>query len=261
MEPLVTNNPELKSHEPSLLSSTILLFLLFPLHKFFSRRFIITDQHPQYYNSLRLLVTIKKKYPRNSRWLVRRKEKDRFVQVKLKYHFRFSNWFIKRHLMIYYWSLKYLASNGSIKIGMPVTAMRNSNRKVTALLFLFLCSLHLPPFSSFCPSSSLSVMLRSRGQHLSPILPRLTSGGSTSVTGDPSRCLFGDTAEDTRASFFALVGAPRPSTALNTRPIIHYRSSIAFEFSVYNLADFGDIYIFAMTRVNHCNKFLCSMIN
>lgn len=58
MEPLVTNNPELKPHEPSLLSSTILLF---PLHKFFSRRFIITDQHPQYYNSLRVLVTIKKK--------------------------------------------------------------------------------------------------------------------------------------------------------------------------------------------------------
>lgn len=148
---------------------------------------------------------------------------------------------------------------------MPVTAMRNSNRKVTAPLFLFLCSLRLPPaspFSSFCPSSSLSVMLRSRGQHLSPILPRLTSGGSTSVTGDPSRCLFGDTAEDTRASFFALVGAPRPSTALNTRPIIHYRSSIAFEFSVYILADFKDIYgIFAMARVNHCNKFLCSMIN
>lgn len=72
---------------------------------------------------------------------------------------------------------------------LPATAMRNSIRKVTTLLFLFPPSCSFPPsssshsfFSSFYPSSPLSVMIWSCGQHLSPILPRLTSGGSTSVT-------------------------------------------------------------------------------
>lgn len=71
---------------------------------------------------------------------------------------------------------------------LPATAMRNSIRKVTTPLFLFPPVPSPPPssshsfFSSFRPSSPLSVMLWSCGQHLSPILPRLTSGGSTSVT-------------------------------------------------------------------------------
>lgn len=71
---------------------------------------------------------------------------------------------------------------------------------LTSLLFVLL------PFYS--PLYMYST--RSRGQHLSPILSRLTSGGSASVTDCPSRCLFGHRTEDIRPLFcFVNVFHPR----------------------------------------------------
>lgn len=136
MKPLVTNNPELKPHEPSLLSSTVLSF---PLHTFFSPRFIITDQHPQYYNSSRSSKRIREIRRVQSRGRKRASFTFEWNQ-NVVLTFGRTDW---KRASDLFWTLE-ISRIQPRKI-LPAAAMRNSIRKVmTPCSFLFF----FPPPSS-----------------------------------------------------------------------------------------------------------------
>lgn len=95
---------------------------------------------------------------------------------------------------------KYLASTTALLIKIRNAELDSQGHDI-ALPFPVLSILLASLLFVLLPFCSPLYSARSRGQHLSSILSRLTSGGSVSVTDCPSRCLFGDRTEDVRPSF------------------------------------------------------------